>query len=108
MHLTTLIFAIPTLFSSATTAAPFPLVAEESCIPQDDRFPVAEFQSWITMCGQEAGYTKGSNRVYPSHARDKLCLPLPDDIRGLEISELKEGCVRTSSSPPSPCHSVIR
>lgn len=96
MHLNAIILAIPALLSAAT-AAP---LADDNCIPMDDRFPVAEFETWVTMCGEETGYTKGSNRVYPSYARDKLCFPLPSDIRALEITELKENCTRSFAPTP--------
>ncbi|KAK5662329.1 hypothetical protein OQA88_8235 [Cercophora sp. LCS_1] len=59
-------------------------------IPAEDRFPVATFTSWITECGEGGGYTKGITMAYRKY--NDLCRPLPDDIRGLEISEVDPGC----------------
>lgn len=60
--------------------------------PCEDKYqpPAAVFQPWITSCGDTGGHTMGTNQVYPKYK--DLCLPLPDNIRALDVSEISEGC----------------
>ena len=51
---------------------------------------LAFFDVWNNQCSKETGRTINENVVYTSWT--DLCLPLPDDARGLNIKELAEDC----------------
>lgn len=80
MRLTAVLVSSFALFLGATSA------------PVDDKFepPVVTFQSWITDCYDKGGHTKGMVLRYRKET--DLCFPLPDDIRGLDLMEVTEGC----------------
>jgi len=83
---------------SLITAAPIDDGPDNECTPFQDeqnRFPAVRFSSWITECGDTSGHTMGMNLVYRKYAG--ICLPLPDDIRGLDIEEINTGCRSTFS-----------
>lgn len=60
--------------------------------PVDDKYerPVATFSAWNTECGLNSGHTFGMTLI--DRAWSGLCFPLPDHVRGLELTELAEGC----------------
>lgn len=89
MRFTAAFIAAMAVLISGSNAAPI----DDKCTPAEDelnRFPVVTFTSWITDCGDKTGHTMGMNLVYRKYAG--LCLPLPDDIRGLEVQEVTQGC----------------
>ncbi|KAK5659151.1 hypothetical protein OQA88_1241 [Cercophora sp. LCS_1] len=84
---------ISAVMLSATSAAPL----SDDC-SADDRFTVARFVSWITDCGEQRGHTMGMSLVYRRYAG--LCFPLNNDIRGLELTEIADGCRITAYRSP--------
>ncbi|KAL1839235.1 hypothetical protein VTJ49DRAFT_1713 [Mycothermus thermophilus] len=71
------------LLSAAVNAVP--------CAPTEYEYPVVEFQPWTTECGNTAyGHTLGLYRAYREY--QDLCFPLPDDVHGLDVLHLADGC----------------
>lgn len=64
------------------------------------QWPVAQIQTWVIECGYKSGHTAGTRLLY--RAYDKVCLPLPDNTRGIDVQALAKDCpsmfLQTSST----------
>ena len=74
-------------FTSAFVLSLSFVLASAAC-PGEKYDRVALFQSWNTECGD--GHTWGTSLIERKYSN--LCFPLPDDTRGLDVSELSDDC----------------
>ncbi len=58
--------------------------------PAEKYDQVVLFQSWNTECGDDSGHTWGMSIIERKFSN--LCFPLPDNTRGLDVSELSDDC----------------
>ncbi|KAL2143204.1 hypothetical protein VTI28DRAFT_208 [Corynascus sepedonium] len=84
----------PTIFSSLALV----LCADGAPVGEGDNGMLATFQAWITDCGDTNGHTTGHHLLPPRYT--DICLPLPDDIRGLDVLEITDGCRITAFQSP--------
>ncbi|KAK4031902.1 hypothetical protein C8A01DRAFT_41655 [Parachaetomium inaequale] len=68
-----------------------------SACPAEKYDRVVLFQSWNTECGD--GHTWGTSIIERKFSN--LCFPLPDDTRGLDVSELSDDCRVTAYMGPT-------